>query len=341
MKLSTYVGNLFSTIGPFLPRIAARILLKTCSDTVLNEASKSLSVRPVLGQAQGGDFGSASSLAPDVGSRRQEFRLSLDLMARTLPVKRSVSVYWFDDGIVEVPLGTDSSRNCFVLGEYEPLEMYFAGLCLFEGATAIDVGAHDGLYSLLFQELTGPNGTVVAVEPNRLTALAGNVKSSKNAEVTKIVRCALAEEPGREPLLISEEKHSGLSTLGRFVYETEIRATQLVDVITLDKLCEDLELMSIDFVKIDAEGAEAKILQGGLEKIQEHRPSFLIEILPTALSAQGNSSNDVLGPLLSFGYRVFGVDRKRGGLNAENLDEYEYWLAIHPSRGLALESYEL
>ena len=47
---------------------------------------------------------------------------------------------------------------------------------------------------------------------------------------------------------------------------------------TLDEFSKDQELRSIDLIKIDTEGHELKIIEGGIKCIKKYRPILAIEI---------------------------------------------------------------
>jgi hypothetical protein len=48
-----------------------------------------------------------------------------------------------------------------------------------------------------------------------------------------------------------------------------------------------------NFIKIDVEGYELKVLTGGVKTIEKHRPTMAIEINRVALERQGTSPNQV------------------------------------------------
>ncbi len=57
-------------------------------------------------------------------------------------------------------------RLALLLGHFEPETVAHVRQVLKEGDVAVDVGAHVGYYARLFSELVGPEGLVVAVEPD-------------------------------------------------------------------------------------------------------------------------------------------------------------------------------
>jgi hypothetical protein len=60
--------------------------------------------------------------------------------------------------------------------------------------------------------------------------------------------------------------------------DNAVLPTILVPVDTLDNQVEKLELSQVDFIKIDVEGFEQKVLAGAAQTIERYRPILFIEI---------------------------------------------------------------
>ena len=95
-----------------------------------------------------------------------------------------------------------------------------------------------------------------------------------------------------------------------------------VPTITLDSLEID---GSIDFLKIDVEGEEAKVLEGSRKLIAKHRPVMLIEI-----HKQANGFN-IVYDLLKTGYGVHTVMRPNS-VPYTDVWLSHYWLYCFPKR---------
>src|SRR5690606_32648340 len=118
----------------------------------------------------------------------------------------------------------------------------------------------------------GPHGRVYAFEPvphlyrsleehvamNRLRQVVPVAQGLLNAET----ECTIFEAPApfRDGML-----HTGLAT----IYGDEIRsrAAGRVPMTTLDSYCRRMRIPRIDVMKIDVEGAERAVLEGGIETI--------------------------------------------------------------------------
>lgn len=130
-----------------------------------------------------------------------------------------------------------------------------------EGDTVIDIGAYVGMFTVKASKLVGPSGKVIAIEPGPSTfsLLEENTKALDNVV---LVRKAVWDKEGTSKLY-----HSWAPGADTLVKPWE-KYTE-VETITLDKLLKELELPWVDFVKVDAEGAELKILEGSAEALKK------------------------------------------------------------------------
>jgi FkbM family methyltransferase len=146
------------------------------------------------------------------------------------------------------------------------------------GMTAIDVGANFGYYTILFGALVGEPGQVVAVEPAPVTAamLRRSVALNGFQKFTTVVEAAagageahrLLHVPPREP------KNAQLVSSADVV-DSAGGTVHRVAEIRLDVLLADRR--RVDFVKIDAEGAEEGVVAGILAILRRDRPNLVLE----------------------------------------------------------------
>lgn len=144
------------------------------------------------------------------------------------------------------------------------------------GDVAIDLGAYSGLTSIIFKELVGKAGKVVAMDADRknLEAIERNLGLYKKLTGNEIEKVFGAIWNHCDGLSFSSEGNMGSSA-------TEIVGksrgdNSLIESYTLSKLAEVFELDRIDFIKCDVEGAEGVIFEdvGFFEK---YRPRIIIE----------------------------------------------------------------
>ena len=149
----------------------------------------------------------------------------------------------------------------------------------------VDIGANHGYFTLLAASLVGPSGRVVAFEPNpRVFAqLRTHVDLNHFDDRVRLEPCALADrhEVGA-PLFVSQvASNSGLSSLTPAAaalssHDLSASATVPVTVETFDRWLAGSALLVIDLVKIDVEGAEARVIAGMTDSLASGRIRALI-----------------------------------------------------------------
>lgn len=138
-------------------------------------------------------------------------------------------------------------------------------------AAFLDIGANTGLY---LQWSLGHFGSAYAVEPN--PGLAAYLRDAFAGRAT-VLPMALSRTPGTLPFYLPHHGGRPVSTRGSLEASANTgleQTTTLVEVKTLDSL----GLPRLGFVKIDVEGHELAVLEGGLERLRRDRPRLLIEI---------------------------------------------------------------
>jgi FkbM family methyltransferase len=145
-----------------------------------------------------------------------------------------------------------------------------------KGSMVIDVGAHVGESALLFSELTGPSGRVIAFEPDPVACASLRKNLEMNGVSNVFVEEECASDRTGKVLLATERFGSGLSSIVRPEGGGTRRKTIEVASTTLDTYCETHGL-SPDWIKVDAEGAEPLIVRGMNHIIEKSRPSMILE----------------------------------------------------------------
>lgn len=196
----------------------------------------------------------------------------------------------------------------------EPLETFVFLSLLGTGMTVIDVGANRGWYTLLFSKYVGPSGCVIALEPVpamfevlrqnlEINLFSGNVRSrqvaaSSESGLAQIEICDATPEISR--LATSDRRNSS--------------AQASVATVTLDELAAAESLETVHLVKVDVEGAEAKVLSGASQILQRWHPVLLIEAIDRNLRRYDSSCRHLFGMLDRLGYRCLSINAKKGQL---------------------------
>ncbi|MEZ7779815.1 FkbM family methyltransferase [Micrococcus luteus] len=165
---------------------------------------------------------------------------------------------------------------------------------LLPGDLVIDVGANIGNHTLNLACVA--DARVVAIEPDShlADALRRSVELNGAVDRVEVYECAAGAQPGFGRLILHDPANLGTQSLS---FE-EGDAGQDVAVYTLDDL---IQRQSVRMVKIDVEGFELEVLQGGMEMITRDRPLIWVECLDYEAYEAVSS---LLSPL---GYRVVDV----------------------------------
>jgi FkbM family methyltransferase len=173
------------------------------------------------------------------------------------------------------------------------------------GATAIDIGANLGEWTVPFARAVGPTGRVLAVEPTPLNAAALAKTLAVNAlRWAEVVRCALGDREGEAdfavPLVTSARNDTGTAHVGAAAPDHEALR---VAMRRLDRLVDERGFARIDLIKIDVEGHERRVLDGAATALARFRPALVVE---TGHEAEGDRAaiHDRLG---GAGYRIHGI----------------------------------
>lgn len=170
------------------------------------------------------------------------------------------------------------------------------------GMTVIDVGAHIGYYTRLLSELVGRSGRVFAFEahPDNYAVLKQNLRGRKYSNV-EIYNCAVSDQKGKMQLYVS----SGSSNHSLLMGYTEESGIIDVESITIDSFLSEKGIKSVDFMKMDVEGAEPLVI-AGMRNMIASSPKFslLAEYNPQALLSGNIAPDKFLRDLHETGFQV-------------------------------------
>ncbi len=224
-----------------------------------------------------------------------------------------VDIPWHYETLLRVVLSNDVSQQLFVSGCLEPNEMAFVDAFLKPGMTAMDIGANEGCYSVLFAAKVGPHGKVWSFEPSprEFSVLQANATINAAFPFT-LFPLALGNKNGTAILKIAESVHAGQNTLGLFSYPIAALATVGVSMRRLDDLVFEENPDRIDLIKLDVEGGEALVLGGAQRTLEKYRPVLMMEVMERALNAMGSSTIRILNQFRGLDYKVAFFDPATG-----------------------------
>lgn len=186
-----------------------------------------------------------------------------------------------------------------------------------KGQIVCDIGAHIGSYTLTLAKLVGSKGKVYAFEPvpENLLLLKRNVQLNSHKNVVVIDR-AVASFTGKAKLYLSKT-----SSTDHQLYSSDKKRNLIwVKTTSLDDYFK-FHNVKIDFVKIDVQGSEMKVLRGmqGLLKKNRHI-TILTEFWPQGLRLAGDSAEDYLRSLAQLGFKILEINEWEARLKKVTID---------------------
>jgi FkbM family methyltransferase len=185
------------------------------------------------------------------------------------------------------------------------------------GMTVIDIGANVGYYTLLAAERVGPDGCVVAFEPEPMLQELLFASLDINGYRFRS-RCVQKAVAGKAGLAMFYKR--GKYPINNSLWDGSEVATSLLDEVTSfevelvnldDYVRDELGGRRIDIVKIDAEGAESLVLEGMRGTLAANKDiTVLCEFNADRVSQTGSDPREALACLreLGFGFRYVRKD---------------------------------
>lgn len=199
---------------------------------------------------------------------------------------------------------------------FERTELELAAAFLQPGMHVVDVGANIGLYSILAGKRTGPAGKVWAFEPSpdSFVRLRRNL-ALNGCRSVQPYRIALSDLPDTVMHLKSDR---GFGDAYRYLVTTsvdgaaETEELESVPVTTLDQWACGDGMPAVDFVKVDIEGGEWRMLRGAEEVLRANpRVVLLFESEPDWCRRSGCRQEDSFGFLESLGFGLYAWNPRR------------------------------
>jgi FkbM family methyltransferase len=179
-------------------------------------------------------------------------------------------------------------------GEFSALEMQLLTQLCQPGDTVIEIGANIGAHTIEIARRVGPEGWVLAFEPQRMVfqALCANVAINSLTNVDCYCAAMGRERgsinvPEMDPAL--SNNFGGVSLLGD-------ESGRLVECFPLDQF---VSLPQLRLIKIDVEGMESDVISGGKKLIEKFKPFLYVE------NDHPEKSENLIRLIDSLGYRMY------------------------------------
>ena len=179
------------------------------------------------------------------------------------------NVSGFDDFPVMCPSSTEP---------YSTTLQYLHFAQLKEGGNVIDLGTYSALTAIAFSKEVGATGRVLALEPDPINYRSAEYNLAMHRQVNgldnvTLVPMAASDQDGE--LELSSEGTMGsalVSIVGGYR-----GVTVKVQARTLMSLAREFKLKTVDFVKVDIEGAELFVVPQSGDFLAKYRPRLIIE----------------------------------------------------------------
>lgn len=164
-------------------------------------------------------------------------------------------------------------RGVYIFRDSLEPELCYLQRFLAPGNVFVDIGANVGVFTVKAAKEVGEGGLVIAIEPFIETAfrLTSNVQANGYSNVRVRIVC-IGQSTQEARLHLNHGKPNSFSMVANGHSESIS-----VLCVSLDDLCRWEQIDRLDYLKIDAEGAEAKILEGGQTAIARFRPIVQME----------------------------------------------------------------
>jgi FkbM family methyltransferase len=207
-------------------------------------------------------------------------------------------------------------RDIIVFGCYDP-DLHAAIERLVQpGMICMDIGSNLGEMALHMARRVGVAGCVYAFEPVSavFARLQEHTQRNKLDAIVKPCRLALSNANGSLEIACADSRADNQG-LGSIVNRDNaaVALRESVETQTLDSFAARHNITRIDFMKVDIQGAEYFLLEGGARVFSELGPDLLIEISPEDLRQCGKNTRDLCVKLEAYGYTIFELRRGQPG----------------------------
>lgn len=207
-------------------------------------------------------------------------RKILEKISRNLIFKRKLSQRFAYTPLLVSP-GSSLKYWRFDLEKIDPMLLNIAHKYLKPGDVIWDIGSNNGLFTFAAASQVRSSGKVLAIEADTwlVNLLKQSTKLTENKNLNiDVLGVAIAEQIALEQLNLAQQGRATnyLNTVTGSTQTGGIINVDLVMTITLDWLME--KYSHPNFIKIDVEGAEKKVIAGAEKLLAQVKPLILCEI---------------------------------------------------------------
>lgn len=189
--------------------------------------------------------------------------------------------------------------------DYEKENIDFLKRTVRPGMTVIDIGAHLGLVSTIAGKIVGSSGRVYAFEPTQFTfkILSRVMKINKLMTTVRCINKVVSNINGNVEFFIDENKGSNSNSMVTRADKKRMKVS--CASVTLDSFIAEERIAQLDFLKIDVEGAELSVLEGGLNVFKQFKPNVVLAIHPVLIQNNGSTLIELYSFIKSINYLIY------------------------------------
>ena len=193
------------------------------------------------------------------------------------------------------------------------------------GNVVMDIGANVGEWTLHMAKMVGETGRVFSIDPiPSMTKALKKTIAVNNLSQVSVSQYAMSNKIGHSKLvspfdkdnrvksgwsrLTGDEEYCSPEELMTATYPGIKEVTKIntieVQTITLDGFISEKCIKRLDFIKIDVEGHERWVIEGGQQTLKTLKPSLVIEV---GAEKKKEDREKIADQLRTLGYEIFGV----------------------------------
>lgn len=241
--------------------------------------------------------------------------------------------------ILHLDLDDPVVSGALALHVYELSELTFFQKYCHGAMTLVDIGANIGLNTAVAMHRLDANGRIVSIEPHPhlYTLLQKNIETnrakSNGCPRVDAFNLAAAQERSMQELRLNPENH-GDNRLYRGTYQGSVEQWDALPVegCPVDVVLAELGIGEVDFVKIDVQGYEQKVISGFQNTLSRSQNVILMsEFWPKGLEEAGGCATDYLQMLTDLGFTLYELKAKPRGA-VKPLEDWNQLIARLPER---------
>ncbi len=187
-------------------------------------------------------------------------------------------------------------RSLELYGEYNSGEAEGLKRLLKPGNTVIEVGANIGSHTVGLAKAVGPAGKVFAFEPQRACFALLQSQIALN-QLTNVFAFQAGIGADNKTLYLSPMDYTATGNFGGVALEA--KAGKDKEAVAMTKLDDRFVGIPVHLIKIDAEGMEQDVIEGGRETIARSKPTLYVE------NDRVERSPALIGLIQELGYRLW------------------------------------